>query len=188
MIYLRLPDPTTDFSDVLETVQKRGVRLVILSDLDAQTNRPTCSVMEDGLTFFSMHPEPLENPFNRAIKRLSDLVIAVPVVLIVLPIATVIVKIIHLLQSPGPLLYHSTRAGIHNRTFDILKFRTMLSGNAEPSRQATAGDSRIFPAGHWLRRFSIDELPQFLNVLSGKMSIVGPRPHLVVTMNNFPSC
>jgi putative colanic acid biosynthesis UDP-glucose lipid carrier transferase len=185
VIYLRLPDPTTDFSDVLETVQKRGVRLVILSDLDAQTNRPTCSVMEDGLTFFSMHPEPLENPFNRAMKRLSDLVIGVPVVLIVLPIATVIVKIIHLLQSPGPLLYHSTRAGIHNRTFDILKFRTMLSGIAEPSRQATAGDSRIFPAGHWLRRFSIDELPQFLNVLSGKMSIVGPRPHLVCHNEQF---
>ena len=105
VIYLRLPDPATDFSEVLETVQKRGVRLVILSDLDAQMNHPTCSVVEDGLTFFSMHPEPLENPFNRGMKRLNDLVIAVPAVLIVLPIATVIVKIMHLLQSPGPLLY-----------------------------------------------------------------------------------
>jgi exopolysaccharide biosynthesis polyprenyl glycosylphosphotransferase len=185
VIYLRLPEPTTDFCEVLQIVQKRGVRLVILSDLDEQMNRPTCAVVEDGLTFFSMHPEPLENPFNRALKRISDILIALPAVVIVLPIATVIVKIMHLLQSPGPLLYHSTRGGMQNLKFDILKFRTMLSGNPEPSRQAIAGDSRIFPAGHWLRRFSIDELPQFLNVLSGKMSIVGPRPHLVCHNEQF---
>lgn len=185
VIYLRLPGPTTDFCEVLQTVQKRGVRLVILSDLDERMNRPTCAVVEDGLTFFSMHAEPLENPFNRALKRITDLLIAVPAVLIALPIAAVIVTVIHLLQSPGPLFYHSTRGGIRNLKFDILKFRTMLTGNAEPSRQATVGDPRIFPAGHWLRRFSIDELPQFLNVLSGKMSIVGPRPHLVCHNEQF---
>ena len=185
VIYLRLPEPTTDFSEVLQTVQKAGVRLVILSDLDEQMKRPTCAVVEDGLTFFSMHPEPLENPFNRAMKRISDLLIAIPAVLIVLPIATIIVKIMHFLQSPGPLLYHSTRGGMQNLKFDILKFRTMLTGQGEPAKQATVGDSRIFPAGHWLRRFSIDELPQFLNVLSGKMSIVGPRPHLLSHNEQF---
>jgi lipopolysaccharide/colanic/teichoic acid biosynthesis glycosyltransferase len=83
------------------------------------------------------------------------------------------------LQSRGPLFYTQTRAGLQNRHFQIFKFRTMHVQQGGEARQATRGDGRIFPAGRWLRRFSIDEIPQFLNVLRGEMSVIGPRPHLV---------
>jgi lipopolysaccharide/colanic/teichoic acid biosynthesis glycosyltransferase len=82
------------------------------------------------------------------------------------------------LQSPGPLFYAQERAGFQNNNFRIIKFRTMHVNNPDATRQATRQDDRVFPAGKWLRKYSMDELPQFWNVLSGQMSVVGPRPHL----------
>ncbi|MEA3163657.1 MAG: hypothetical protein QOE88_1475 [Verrucomicrobiota bacterium] len=185
LIVLQLPRAITEMADVLRTAVQRGVRLVILSDLDEQLNHTMFAFVSNGLTFFAMNDEPLESPVNRLLKRVSDLLIAVPAVLIVLPLAALCVKILHMMQSPGPLLYRQERCGIRSERFKILKFRTMAPKNAEPSRQATASDPRIFPAGRWLRHFSIDELPQFLNVLSGEMSVVGPRPHMVEHDHRF---
>jgi len=82
-------------------------------------------------------------------------------------------------QSPGRVFYRQTRAGIQNHQFEILKFRTMHENNPDVARQATQGDERVYPAGRWLRRLSLDEVPQFLNVLRGDMSVTGPRPHLI---------
>jgi putative colanic acid biosynthesis UDP-glucose lipid carrier transferase len=77
------------------------------------------------------------------------------------------------------------RAGLQNRRFPIYKFRTMRSDNSELERQAQDGDERVYPIGKWLRKLSIDEVPQFWNVLRGEMSIVGPRPHLIEHNNQF---
>src|SRR5205085_4541560 len=88
-------------------------------------------------------------------------------------------------QSPGPLLHVQERAGMQNRQFKIYKFRTMHSNNGEISRQASHGDDRVYPLGKLLRKLSIDEVPQFWNVLKGDMSIVGPRPHLIEHNQQF---
>ncbi|NDF00523.1 MAG: hypothetical protein EB034_19980, partial [Verrucomicrobia bacterium] len=123
--------------------------------------------------------EPLENPLNRLLKRALDLVIAAPVTLLVLPVVHVLVWVIQRRQSPGPVYFAQTRAGLKNRPFTIYKYRTMRVDNPDEARQATAHDTRIFPAGRWLRRMSLDELPQFYNVLRGDMSVIGPRPHMI---------
>jgi exopolysaccharide biosynthesis polyprenyl glycosylphosphotransferase len=185
VLFLQAPEATPGFAALRETIYKRGARLTILNNLDEQVGHAVFGFEDDGLKFFSLHQEPLENPFSRVVKRFIDLAIALPAVCIVLPIVAAIVKIVQIFQSPGPLLYRQTRSGIQNRGFQILKFRTMHPDNHEPAKQAILGDRRIFAAGRWLRRFSVDELPQFLNVLFGEMSVVGPRPHLVEHNHQF---
>jgi exopolysaccharide biosynthesis polyprenyl glycosylphosphotransferase len=185
VILLQLPEATSGFDEVLNTVQKRGLRLTILSDLEEQLQHSVFSFEDDGLKFFGFHREPLENPLNRIIKRVLDLAIALPSIIIVLPVAAIFVKIAHCLQSPGPLFHQQTRAGIQNRKFKILKFRTMHVSNQSIATPAKVGDTRTFPLGRFFRRVSIDEIPQFLNVLSGKMSVVGPRPHLIEHNQQF---
>jgi putative colanic acid biosynthesis UDP-glucose lipid carrier transferase len=158
---------------------------MILSDLDDRLQHPTIHIEDDGLQFITLRQEPLENPLNRIMKRLLDIAVALPITVSILPIVGTVVWLCHRLQSPGPLFYRQARAGIQNRQFDIVKFRTMHVGNPDVTRQATNGDPRIFPAGRWLRKLSLDELPQFLNVLRGEMSVVGPRPHLIEHNDQF---
>jgi putative colanic acid biosynthesis UDP-glucose lipid carrier transferase len=146
---------------------------------------PVTHFEDDGFRFIGLREEPLENPLNRFCKRAIDIAIALPVMLVVFPLLTVIVWLAQRLQSPGPLFHAQTRAGMQNRQFTIYKFRTMHDGNTDLARQASDGDARIYPLGKWFRKLSIDEVPQFWNVLKGDMSIVGPRPHLIEHNNQF---
>jgi exopolysaccharide biosynthesis polyprenyl glycosylphosphotransferase len=184
VVLLQLPEVTLGFNEVLREIENHGARLVILSNLDEQLRRHVYPFDDEGLNFFALRHEPLESPFNRVVKRIVDIAVAVPAAAIILPLAAILVKITQLFQSPGPLFYCQRRSGIQNEEFNILKFRTMHV-NGTPGSQAREGDPRIFPAGKWLRRFSIDELPQFLNVMAGEMSVVGPRPHLVEHNQQF---
>jgi exopolysaccharide biosynthesis polyprenyl glycosylphosphotransferase len=161
------------------TCERLGVRLLVLSDFEQQFGHSVVLLEDDGLRFIGLRDEPLENPFNQLLKRLLDLAVAVPVTLLLLPLTTAIVWALQRLQSPGPIFHRQLRAGLQNRPFTIFKYRSMHVNHGPQSLQATADDPRIFAAGHWLRRFSLDELPQFYNVLRGEMSVVGPRPHLV---------
>ncbi len=130
--------------------------------------------------FATATAEPLENPLNRVLKRLLDIVVALPIVLFVLPPLTLVVWLMQRRQSPGPIFYRQQRSGLNRERFSIFKFRSMKAGNARLcAQQATAGDVRVFPFGRFLRRSSLDEIPQFLNVILGSMSVSGPRPHLL---------
>jgi putative colanic acid biosynthesis UDP-glucose lipid carrier transferase len=166
-------------------VEKLGVRLSILNNLEEMLAHPVVHTEDDGLRFITLREEPLENPLNRILKRILDLVVAAPMVVLLLPPVSVLVWLGHRFQSPGPLFYRQTRAGIQNRKFEIIKFRTMFENQGDATRQASVHDARIFRMGRWLRRFSVDELPQFINVLRGDMSVTGPRPHLVEHNKQF---
>jgi putative colanic acid biosynthesis UDP-glucose lipid carrier transferase len=123
-----------------------------------------------------------ETPFygvNALIKRLSDLVIATLILLMIAPVLLVIAAAVKL-TSPGPVLFKQRRYGLDGREIIVYKFRSMtVCEDGGEIRQATKNDMRITRLGAFLRKSSLDELPQFINVLQGRMSVVGPRPHAV---------
>jgi putative colanic acid biosynthesis UDP-glucose lipid carrier transferase len=118
-------------------------------------------------------------PFECAVKRCMDVIIAVSALVILAPLFLVAIVAIKL-DSPGPLLFRQMRCGFNGRQFQIMKFRTMtVMETGTFVQQARAADPRITRVGKWLRRASVDELPQLINVLDGSMSLVGPRPHAI---------
>ncbi len=121
---------------------------------------------------------PLQSLFNRSVKRAFDIVVS-SVFLCFYPLIYIPVAIAIKLSSPGPVYFRQERTGYRGRSFQCLKFRTMRVNADSDSRQATKDDPRKTKIGDFLRRSSIDELPQFINVWKGDMSIIGPRPHML---------
>jgi len=123
-----------------------------------------------------------ETPFtgiNELVKRASDVVLASLILVLISPILLAIAVGVKL-SSPGPVIFKQRRNGLDGEEIIVYKFRSMRSmDNGPVVRQATKDDPRITPFGAFIRRTSLDELPQFVNVLQGRMSIVGPRPHAV---------
>jgi Undecaprenyl-phosphate glucose phosphotransferase len=112
------------------------------------------------------------------LKRSFDLIVAIAAGLLLVPLILIVAALIKL-DSPGPVLFKQIRRGYNNKPIKVLKFRTMFSCEEKEFRQATRDDPRVTRIGRILRRTSIDELPQLLNVIHGNMSIVGPRPHAI---------
>jgi lipopolysaccharide/colanic/teichoic acid biosynthesis glycosyltransferase len=108
-------------------------------------------------------------------KRVFDLAVALPACVILSPLILACAILVRITSS-GPAIYAGTRVGRHERPFQQMKFRTMVVGADRGGFQTADADPRITRAGGWLRRTSLDELPQLLNVLRGEMSLVGPRP------------
>jgi Undecaprenyl-phosphate glucose phosphotransferase len=124
-------------------------------------------------------------PFECALKRCLDIAIAGTGLIALLPVLAIVAIAIKL-DSAGPIFFRQRRCGFNGRCFQIIKFRTMLvQEDGEAVVQAQRLDKRVSRLGKWLRRTSIDELPQLLNVLQGSMSLVGPRPHAVVHDTEF---
>jgi undecaprenyl-phosphate galactose phosphotransferase/putative colanic acid biosynthesis UDP-glucose lipid carrier transferase len=116
-------------------------------------------------------------PGQRAIKRLMDIAVSASALIVLMPLLLVTAALIKL-DSKGPVLFRQTRNGYRGRPFDILKFRSMrVQENGPVIEQAKEGDARVTRVGRVLRKYSIDELPQLVNILVGDMSLVGPRPH-----------
>ena len=128
-----------------------------------------------------------ETPFcgmAGVLKRASDVVLATVALLLALPVSAAIVILVRR-SSPGPVLFRQRRYGLDGREFTVFKFRTMTVLEDDTVRQATRDDPRVTPIGRFLRRTSLDELPQLLNVLGGSMSLVGPRPHAVAHNEHY---
>ncbi len=162
--------------------ERLGVRLVVAQSLAIAHPGHFRWETKGDWCFGVAYAEPLQSPVYRLMKRALDIAVAVPaLLLVVLPVA-LITKYRQRSESPGPLFYRQWRHGRRNRPFQVWKFRTMhvqALQTVPASVQAKREDPRVFPFGNWLRRHSLDELPQFFNVLTGEMSVVGPRPHFV---------
>ena len=131
------------------------------------------------VTLFTNRREPLTFIENKFLKRTFDIVFSALTCLVLLPFLPIVALIIKM-QSPGPLFFVQNRTGLNGHTFKCYKFRSMHVNNQADTLQATKDDPRKFPFGEFMRKTNIDEFPQFFNVLKGDMSIVGPRPHMML--------
>ena len=127
----------------------------------------------------SLRTIPIDEPINQIIKRIFDFTIALCVLLFILSWLTPILAIFIKLESKGPVFFKQKRNGLDYKEFYCYKFRSMRPNPTANLHQVTRGDARITRIGKFIRKTSIDELPQFINVLTGDMSVVGPRPHMV---------
>lgn len=138
----------------------------------------------DELELFTTHQLPLADPINRIVKRLFDIVFSL-FVLIIIGILYPVIAFIIKRQSPGPVFFKQQRTGINGLFFVCYKFRSMHVNTMADKQQATRDDPRKFPFGSFMRKYDIDELPQFWNVLKGDMSVVGPRPHMLYHTEHY---
>lgn len=127
----------------------------------------------------SLYNEPLSKVENRALKRLFDIIVSLTFLCTLFPFIWLVVAITTKLTMPGPIFFRQKRTGLDGKDFYCLKFRSMKVNKDADTIQATLNDPRKTKWGNIMRKTNIDELPQFINVLLGQMSIVGPRPHMV---------
>ncbi|MFL0352902.1 undecaprenyl-phosphate glucose phosphotransferase [Xanthomarina sp. GH4-25] len=139
----------------------------------------------DYIPVLSLRNIPLEDSVNQFIKRSFDILFSSLVIIFLLSWLTPLIAILIKLESKGPVFFKQSRNGFNYKEFDCYKFRSMMPNKEAHLYQATRGDLRITKIGKFIRKTSIDELPQFFNVLFGDMSVVGPRPHMVSHTNMY---
>ncbi len=164
--------------EILQEAERCFVKSLIVPDFNRYIKKGVSLVSVANIPMILFRDEPLEEPWNRLGKRLFDIVFSVLVLLLLSPVY-LIVAIAVKFSSPGPIFFKQKRTGKNGKDFYCLKFRTMKVNAEADKLQATKGDSRITKVGAVLRKTNLDEMPQFVNVLFGDMSVVGPRPHMV---------
>lgn len=169
---------------VMRIADEQGIEFVFVPNFSKKLRGSFSQGMVGSIPIMTHTISPLCRQYNSLLKRTFDLCMSIPVLLLsplwALPIA-IGIKI----SSPGPVLFKQKRTGIRGRDFTCYKFRTMRVNNDADVRQATEDDPRKTKFGDFLRRSSLDELPQFLNVFLGNMSVVGPRPHMVSQTEDY---
>ena len=172
--------------EIVALCEKSGVHTKFIPDYNNII--PTKPYTEDllGLPVINIRYVPLTNTFNMVLKRLMDIGGSIFAIILFSPVmllAAILVK----LTSPGPLIYKQERVGLHNRTFLMYKFRSMEVQPKEEEKKAwtVKNDPRVTGIGKFMRRTSIDELPQLFNILKGDMSLVGPRPERPFFVEKF---
>ena len=176
---------STDFDkdiihEIIEYCESHFVRIKIIPTFNKYTLSKRVSVDFYGnLPIVYLRKEPLQLPLNIFTKRAFDVLFSLCVLLVTVPLLYPIIILAIKLSSPGTIFFLQKRSGKNNEAFNCLKFRSMRCNIDSDLRQATKGDDRITPVGKILRKTSLDEIPQFINVLRGDMSIVGPRPHML---------
>ena len=168
-----------DLNRFFELADRYSIRLKFVPDLSGISNESFIATHFNNFHVIKPRNEPLQEAYNRLIKRIFDVVFSLFVITFLIswlyPLLAVIIK----KQSKVPVLFKQLRTGKKNQPFWCYKFRSMQINTLSDSLQAKKEDPRITPIGQFMRRTSIDELPQFFNVLLGNMSVVGPRPHMV---------
>ena len=174
------PATETDYVNrLVSTCEANMVRFKYVPGMEGYPKRKMTISQLGTVNVISLHEEPLNTPLAKLVKRAGDIVFSFLFLITLFPLVWLVCAIGIKLSSPGPVFFKQKRTGYEGKEFWCYKFRSMHASADADTKQAVKGDSRVFPFGEFLRRSSLDELPQFINVFKGDMSIVGPRPHMV---------
>lgn len=172
--------------EIVSMCEKSGVHTKFIPDYSNII--PTKPYTEDlmGLPVVNIRYVPLNNTFNFMIKRIMDVLGAVCGIIVASPVMLML-SILIKITSPGPLIFKQERVGLHNKPFNMYKFRSMCVQKPEEEKKAwtVRDDPRVTKIGRFMRRTSLDELPQLFNILAGQMSLVGPRPERPFFVEEF---
>ncbi|MDR1880356.1 MAG: undecaprenyl-phosphate glucose phosphotransferase [Tannerellaceae bacterium] len=179
-IYCTLPGTQDEkILKLLNFAEKSMVRFYIVPEFFRNVKKSLVIEMMESIPLLSIRREPLQAVYNRALKRTFDIVFSSVVLLTVYPLLYLVLSILIKITSPGPILFRQRRTGIYGQEFECFKFRTMRVNPEADTLQAVKDDPRKTRLGEFLRKTNLDEFPQFINVLLGDMSVVGPRPHML---------
>ena len=172
--------------ELVESCERVGIKAEIIPDYIRYFPAQPSVDMIDDIPIINIRYVPLDDPYNRARKIISDYIISIIAIIITSPIM-LFTAIAIKLTSPGPIIFKQERIGFHGKPFEMYKFRSMKvqNPNEEKSEWTTKDDPRKTKVGDFIRKTSIDELPQFFNVLKGDMSVVGPRPERPYFVDEF---
>lgn len=174
-----MPDKLKEYKALMRLCEKHMIRTYYVPTISYGEFR-SAKVMEFGdIYVMSQYNEPLKDMRNRIQKRVFDFVVSLLFICTLFPIILIIVAIVSKITMPGPLFFKQKRTGYDGKDFVCYKFRSMKVNKDSDKVQAVKDDPRVTKWGLLMRHTNIDELPQFINVLKGNMSIVGPRPHML---------
>ena len=175
-------NPATETAYVqklVATCENQMVRFKYVPGMEGYPKRKMTITQLGNVNVISLHDEPLNTPLAKFVKRSADIFFSGLFLVTLFPLVWIFCAIGIKLSSPGPVFFKQKRTGYEGKEFWCYKFRSMHQSADADTKQAVKGDSRVFPFGEFLRKSSIDELPQFINVFRGDMSIIGPRPHMI---------
>lgn len=185
-VYCCLPEMTnTDVRLLVEFCMDAMIKVKLISDHRSFHQRALVLEQYDEVPVFDVSTIPLDEWRNQWLKRAFDIIFSSLVTVFVLTWLIPLIGILIKTESPGPIFFKQMRGGRGNKPFFCIKFRTMVVNQEADIKQATSNDPRITKLGAFLRKTSLDEFPQFLNVILGDMSIVGPRPHPIKLNDKF---
>lgn len=187
MLYITLDPVWTEmlYNEVFPLCEQKMCLVKVIPGFLPYEQATMAIHMEGDYPVFDMRNNPLMMEGNKITKRIFDLVASSLFLITIFPIIYLIFGLLIKLSSPGPVFFKQKRSGLDGKEFEMYKFRSMRVNTDSDTKQATKEDNRKTKIGNFMRRTSIDELPQFINVFLGDMSIVGPRPHMVLHTNQY---
>lgn len=186
-IYISMSDKEIYYiNEIISISEKLMIRIKIVPNLNQYSIYRKMTVdYYNNTPLLLLLKEPLEDPIKEAGKRFFDILFSLLIIILIYPWLIFIISIVVKLSSKGPVFFKQLRTGMNGKEFYCYKFRTMRINSISEEKQANKNDIRITRVGKILRKSNLDEFPQFLNVLLGQMSIVGPRPHMLKHTEDF---
>ena len=179
------PEQNKDIYSLMYQAEKECIRFKIVPNLSIFITREVHIEYFGELPILSLRSEPLDDVGNRIKKRVLDITISFFVMVFILSWLIPILGLLILLESKGPVFFKQLRTGKNKKSFYCIKFRSMRFNKDADLKQATQNDTRITKIGKFIRKTSLDEFPQFINVFIGEMSLIGPRPHMLKHTSDY---